>query len=118
MNDLCAQAQGFHDGVVDGGTHVSDFHVFARGIDTIGQQNDKELAIRIDPNGCAGEPGVAIAMDGEIVATGTAFGGHDPTKGTGVLREWLGHGEFGDGGALQDAIVRIDSTVEKHLAKG
>jgi hypothetical protein len=35
------EAEGFHDGVVDGGAHLGDFVILARGIDAIRKQDDK-----------------------------------------------------------------------------
>jgi hypothetical protein len=118
VRDFGGQAQGFHDGVVDGGADLGDFHVFAGGIDAIGQQDDEECAIGVDPDGRAGEAGVAVAVDREIVATGAAFSGDDPAKRARIFRERLRRGEFRDGGALQDAIVGVDAAVDEHLAEG
>ena len=118
VRDFAGQAQGFHDGVVDGGADLGDFHVFAGGIDAIGQEDDEECAIGVDPDGRAGEAGVAVAVNREMVATGAAFSGDHPAKGARIVRERLRRGEFRDGGALQDAIVGVDATVDEHLAEG
>src|SRR5215472_4778881 len=105
------QAEGFQDGVMDGGAHLGDFVVLARRIDAIREHNDEELAVGVDPDGRARETGVAVAVGGEITATGAAFGGHDPAQGAGVFCEWLRDGEFRDGGSFQDAVMGIDATV-------
>lgn len=55
------QSQRLDYGVVHGGTHGRDFVVVARGIDAIGQQDNEQLAIRIDPDGSAGETQMAEA---------------------------------------------------------
>ena len=72
----------------------------------------KSCAVRIDPDSRAGEASVAVAVDGEIVAAGAAFSGDDPAKCARIFRERLRRSKFRNGGALHDAIVRVDAAVQ------
>ena len=95
--DSCGgEAECFHDRVVNRGADFGNFVIVARGIHAIGQEDGKELAVRVDPDGRASEASVSVAVRGEIVAAGTVFGGNHPTQCAFVLGEWLRDGEFGD----------------------
>jgi hypothetical protein len=48
-----------HYGVVEGGAELGYLLIFAGGVDSIGEQHYKELAVGIDPDARAGEAGVA-----------------------------------------------------------
>lgn len=111
------EAEGLHDGVVEGRADLGDFVIFARGIDAIGEQYDENLAVWVNPNGSAGEAGVSVTMRRKEVAAGAAFGGHDPAERPGAVGEWLRCGELSNGGALEDALVSVNAAVEEHLAK-
>ena len=93
------------------------FLVVACGVDAVGQKNHKNLAIGIDPNGCAGETGVAERVWTEEMAAASAFSGRSPAECACTARELLRRGKFGDGGTAKDALVRVDTAVEQHLAE-
>ena len=65
---------------MEGRAQLCHFLVFARGIHAIREQHYEEVAVGIDPNAGASEAGVAEAVDGKVMAAGTAFGGHGPTE--------------------------------------
>src|SRR6266849_1358321 len=111
------EAQGFHYGVVEVWADFGNVVIFTRGIDAVRQQHDEKLFVRVEPDGCAGKTGVAVAMRGKIVAAGTSFGRHHPAQGPRVFRQRLRRGEFRNGGALQDAFVAVNAAVQQHLAK-
>src|SRR5271156_305290 len=112
------EAQGLHYGVVEGGADLLDLRVFARGVDTIGEEDYEELAVGIDPDAGAGEAGVTEAVCGKIMAAAAAFGGDGPAQGTRAAGKFLRLGELGYRGALEDAMVGVGAAVEEHLGEG
>src|SRR5579885_1160549 len=86
------ESERLHDGVVQRGTNLGDLVVFSRGVHAIGQENHKELAIGINPDGGAGKAGVAETMRREEMAARAAFGGNDPADGAGAAGKLLRRG--------------------------
>ena len=74
------QAQGFHDAVVDRGLYVPDLVVIGIlvGSIRIGQQDDEEILLRVDPDGGAREAGVPEALVRKIMAARRRLCGHIP----------------------------------------
>ena len=66
---------------MQGDPHFGDFHVFARGMHAVGQEDDENLALLIDPDGGTSEAGVAEGALREKVAAGAAFGWDGSAKG-------------------------------------
>lgn len=56
------------DGVVEGRADGTDFVVCGGGIDAIGEKDDEQGVLRVDPERCAGESIVAIGLRREIMA--------------------------------------------------
>src|ERR1700733_2318637 len=89
----------------------------ASGIDAVGKQDDEELAVRIDPDRCAGKAGVAKAVRGKVMAAGGAVRRDAPAESARPIRERLWRGELGDGGSFQNTAVSVDAAVQQHLAE-
>src|SRR5882757_244237 len=51
------------------------------------------------------------------MTTGAAFGGNGPAERARAARKLLRRGELRDGSAAQDAMMRIGSAVQQHLAE-
>ena len=109
------EAEGLDDRVVERRAHLAYFFIRARGIHAIGEQKNEKAAVGVEPQRSAGESGVAEAMRGEIVARGGVFRGHVPANRAGGIADGYARGEFLDGGAREQAAVRVDSAVENHL---
>src|ERR1700719_2877972 len=112
------EAQGLHHGIVQRGADLGDLLVFAGGIDAVGQQDDEELAVRVDPDRCAGKAGVAEAVRGEVMAAGGTFCRDGPAESARSIRERLWRGELSYGGSFQNTAVSVDTPVQQHLAEG
>ncbi len=106
-----------HDGVVQCWPDFGDFLIFAGGIYSVRQKHYKKLPVGINPNRGAGEASMAEGVRSHKVAAGAAFSGHSPAEGASAAGKLLRRGEFGDGRAAKNALVRIHSAVEQHLAE-
>ena len=51
------------------------------------------------------------------MAAGAAFGGNGPAERARAARKLLRRSELRDGSAAQDAMMRIDSAIQQHLAE-
>src|SRR5260370_11865398 len=111
------KSQRLHHGIVEGWAYLRDFLVFEGGVAAVGEEYDEELAVGMEPNAGEGEAGVAETVQRKIMAAGAAFGGHGPAEGACAARKLLRRGELRDGRAPQDAVMRVDSAIEQHLAK-
>src|SRR6267378_8343959 len=102
---------------MQGGAHDSDFIVRARGIDAVGQKDNEELPVRVNPDRRAGKAEMAEAARGEITAAGGIRRGNHPSKRACVGRECLRRDELRERRASQQALVRVATSIEKHLAE-
>src|SRR5580700_8913251 len=87
-------------------------------MDAVGEEDDEELAVAIDPDAGAGKAGVAEALGREIVAAAASFGRDGPSESAGAAGKFLRLGELRDRGATQNAVMGVGAAVEQHLAEG
>src|ERR1700688_3663844 len=97
--------------------NLGHFLIIARGIDAIGEQHHEKFAVGINPDGSAGKSGVPETMCGEKVPAGPTFGWNRPPERACTARKLLRRGKLRDGGAPQNAKMRIAAAVYLHLAK-
>ena len=62
MRRGCSEAQGLHHCIMERGAELLNLLILARGMHAIGEQYDKKLAVRVDPDAGAGKTGVAEAV--------------------------------------------------------
>jgi len=99
------------------GAHFDVLLIFSGRVDAIGQKNDEELLVRIDPDGSAGESGMAEGMRAEELSARSAWSRCGPSQRPRATGKLLLRREFLDGRSTQNSLVRIDAAVEHHLAE-
>src|SRR6267154_6197439 len=111
------ESERLYHRVVHGGAHGRNLVIFARGIDAVGQQDDEELAVRVNPDRRAGKSKVSKAAWRKISAARRIRRGRHPSERVRIAREHLWSGELRNRRASKQAVVAVDAAVQKHLAK-
>ena len=62
------QTKRLDNGIMHGGAHGRDLVVCARGINAVGEKDDEELPVGVDPDRSAGKAQMAEAARGKVVA--------------------------------------------------
>src|SRR6266853_3490347 len=102
---------------MNGGAHGRNLVVRARGINTVGEKDDEKLTVRVDPNRSAGKTQMAKTAWRKVAAAGGIRRGDHPSKRARVGRERLRRDELHERRASQQALVRVQAAIEKHLAE-
>src|SRR5688572_5087881 len=105
------------NGIVHGAAQRHVLLILAPGIHAIGQEHHEQIALKVDPQAGAGEPGVADRFGGEEVAAGGAEAagrGHVPADG--AAREIvLLRAQAVDRRRVEQSFRAVEPVVQQHL---
>src|SRR5687767_9649127 len=105
------------NGIVHGAAQRHVLLILAPRIDAIGEKHDEQIALEVDPQAGAGEPGVPDRLCGEEVAAGGAKAagrGHVPADG--AAREIvLLRAQAVDGRRVEQSFHPVEPVVQQHL---
>ena len=111
------QSQRLHHGVVQIPPHLLNLLILPRRMHAIRQEHDKQLPVRIDPDGGSGESRVPESVRREKMTARPALGRHRPAQRPRPAGKLLRRRELRHCRAPQDSLMLVNAAIQEHLAE-